>query len=222
LLQTTLEVYLCPSDASRDNLIRGGFGQIAHNGRHMRGDAGAPGSYRVAKSNYVGSCGYGDVCRTNIRAQNGMFHRRWAYGLRDILDGASNTILVGERSTFCGGGAWCGNRNPTGCGPRGADYTLGRTSMPINWQNNNAHWCMEGFASEHVGGAQFLMGDGRVVLLSENIDYHLHRNANDPIRDQANPNRTGWRTDIPGDWNFVLGIYQRLGQRNDGVSTGNF
>jgi hypothetical protein len=66
------------------------------------------------------------------------------------------------------------------------------------------------------------MGDGAVRFISENISYGLHRNATDLVRDGNGPGRTGWRTDIPGDWNFTLGIYQRLGMRDDGVPTGNF
>lgn len=221
LLQTALPVYICPSDPGGSNLMSGGQ-MNGGTGRHFNGDSSVNNSFRVAKSNYIGVCGYNDVDETSPNRQRGVFHRRTAYRLRDITDGPSNTFLVGERNTFCAAGAWCGNRNPTGGGPQGADYTLGRVSIPLNYPFNGSHRCTEGFSSEHTGGAQFLMGDGAVRFISENIDYGLHRNASDPIRDGNGPRRTGWRTDIPGDWNFTLGVYQRLGMRDDGVPVGNF
>jgi len=195
-LQTPLPVFICPSDPSRDNLMSGGQ-MNGGTGRHMNGVSGIGTAFRVGKSNYP-------------------------YRLRDITDGPSNTFLLGERTTYCAAAAWCGNRNPSGGGPQGADYTLGRVSVPLNIQNNNSHWCTEGFSSQHVGGGHFLMGDGAVRFISENIGYRLHRNATDLVRDGNGPNRTGWRIDIAGDWNYVLGVYQRLGMRDDSVPIGEF
>jgi hypothetical protein len=40
-----------------------------------------------------------------------------------------------------------------------------------DWPNNYS------FASQHVGGGQFLMGDGAVKFISENIDLQTYRNA---------------------------------------------
>ncbi len=216
LLQTPLPVFICPSDPG-GNLMDGGK-MNSGTGRTMAGNSGAPSGFRVAKSNYIGNCGYNDVDQLPNNQQKGVFQRRNAYRIRDLTDGASNTMMVGERTTFCAAGAWCGNRNPTGGGPQGNDYTLGRVSIPINVQNNNSHWCTEGFASDHVGGAQFLMGDGRVVFISQNINYNLHPNATDRVRDGNGPTRTGWSQTVTSQ----LGVYQRLGIRNDNQPVGNF
>ena len=55
-----------------------------------------------------------------------------------------------------------------------------------------------GFGSAHLGGANFLMADGAVKFISENIDF---ANDQDATR---------------------LGTYQRLGRRNDGQPVGSF
>lgn len=215
-LQTPISAYVCPSDPGSELMDGGRMNNGT--GRHMSGNGGAPTAFRVAKSNYIGSSGYNDPGFRGSNSKRGVFHVGDNYKFRDITDGTSNTIAVGERTTECASGAWCGNRNPTGQGPQGADYTLGRVSMPINVGNNNNHWCTEGFDSAHTGGAQFLMCDGSVHFLSENIDYNLHVNATDRVRDGANPNRTGWGANVTR----ALGVYQKLGNRDDGEVVGEF
>ncbi len=41
---------------------------------------------------------------------------------------------------------------------------------PINSTKYNANWHNVSFGSNHPGGAQFALGDGKVAFLSENID----------------------------------------------------
>jgi len=214
--QTILEGFICPSDPGK-SLMSGGR-MNGSSGRHFNGNSSVNNQFRVAKSNYIGSCGYNDVNQVTENRTRGIFHRRSTFRMRDITDGTSNTIMVGERTTFCACGAWVGNRNPTGGGPQGADYTLGRTSIPINMPDNRSHYCTEGFDSKHVGGAQFLFCDGSVHFLSENIDYRLHINAMDRVRDGNSPGRTGWGANVTSQ----LGIYQKLGNRDDDQPIGEF
>jgi len=217
LLQNPLPVFICPSDASRTALMEGGS-MNSGTGRHFNGSSGIGTAFRVAKSNYIGVCGYNDVNRLAVNEQTGVFQRRFAYQLRDLTDGSSNTLLVGERTTYCAAGAWCGNRNPDGGGAQGADYTLGRVSVPLNLPDNAAHYCTEGFSSTHTGGAHFLMGDGRVIFISENISYSLYPGAADPVRDGNGPSRNTWNLTVTAQ----LGVYQRLGMRNDGQTVSDF
>jgi prepilin-type N-terminal cleavage/methylation domain-containing protein/prepilin-type processing-associated H-X9-DG protein len=208
LVQSPLEAFICPSDTGT-HLMSGGR-MNGRTGRHFRGDAGLPNSFRVAKSNYIGVCGYWDV---DDRNNNGVLYRGSAIRFADVTDGTSSTFMVGERNEFCAQGAWVGNRNITGGGVQGADYTLGRVSRPLNHPNNNSHQCTEGFASEHPGGGNFLFVDGSVHFITNNIGYrvisgHNNQNSNNTRRQQlANGNP---------------GVYQLLGIRNDGKTVGDY
>lgn len=97
-----------------------------------------------------------------------------------ITDGMSNTIFVGEILPDCNdhtGGLWGYNNggnahasmavpinDMTTC-PNSTKISNAACTNPNNW---NYSW---GFRSKHVGGAHFLMGDGGVRFIGENISY---------------------------------------------------
>jgi fibronectin-binding autotransporter adhesin len=101
-------------------------------------------------------------------------------GIRQIPDGMSKTILVGERcgatdagQTKSGTGTfaavWAGNgRTGSGTSTSGAGRCYGRTGFFINDFLSGNHG--KGFNSFHQGGVTFLFGDGSVLFVSENID----------------------------------------------------
>lgn len=204
LLQTVLSIFICPSDETSPGSRMDGGRMNGGTGRHFRGLSQVPRDFRVSKSNYIGVVGYGDIARER---NDGVLFINGTIGFNDMRDGQTYTFLVGERDKVCAQGAWCGNRNPTGAGPQGADYTGGRVSRPLNMPDNRNHRCTEGFSSQHVGGAQFLFVDGHVDFINENIDFNNPRDAN-----WNNP-----RVFIPRFRNdaWALGLYQRLGMRDD-------
>lgn len=243
LSQTSIAGFRCPSDEI-DNLMDGGLVNSG-TGRRFNGNgmpdtgAGLGDTYRVAGASYIGVCGIYDVnapqqpptgATPQRTKNNGILGKMNFTKIARVTDGMSSTLLVGERTLRCGMGAWIGNRNPGGSGAEGADYTMGRVRGPINNTNpNNGNWttgpsgCSENFSSIHVGGAQFLLGDGRVVFLSETIESRvtgsLATETNNTNVDGEGQNRAYRVTQGQAD---AMGIYQRLGVMNDGGLIGEY
>ena len=211
-----LTAYQCPSDTTGPRLVAG----MRRN--HFDGN-GFPngGTFRPPTSNYIGVCGYKDVNRPNNYNTNdndGVLFNRSRINFRDITDGTANTFAVGERDKRCGAGSWIGNRNPGGGGTHGADYQFGRISVPLNDPSNaGTQRCTDGFSSKHEGGGQFLMCDGAVKFISENID---SRNISDTSIGWRNHGQTNNR--INAAQYAQMGVYQLLGIRNDGRVVGDF
>ena len=159
ILQNTIPVFRCPSDTGK-NLY----------GLTISGE-------QTSRSNYPGVNGE----RTEVRLNDGrgiFGARNNSVKIRDITDGSSNTIAVGERASKIIGNTndsythWAGVResNQNGSGWRGAFEVTGVTSFPIN-SAESVHWRYRGwFSSMHQGGAHFLLGDGAIRFISENID----------------------------------------------------
>ncbi len=114
----------------------------------------------------------------------------WVVSIRDIRDGTANVLMLGEVSetanvspTITNTGAfptWVSTNNNNGCngflwgtaGLRLAGSFLPRAAgvgtFPINLRvGADSNAC---FGSQHTGGAHFLMGDGTVRFISQNID----------------------------------------------------
>lgn len=168
-------VYICPT-ATDDNVF------YAVNG---------PTTNQHSKSNYVAVCGVdftgvlpsGHALGANYAAGfKGAFGDAWRFGctkIRDKTDGTSNTFMIGEAyrkdndanytnwTTGVGGerrpGRWFGMAadDQTACIVR---QLRGEGSFAVNGASFNA------FASQHVGGAFFLLSDGGVRFISENGD----------------------------------------------------
>ena len=209
-----LTAFQCPSDTTGPNL-KAGMRRQNFNGANQSGINGPVNNWRPPTSNYPGVCGFRDINRPNgpgRAAQRGTFYNNSRVRFRDFTDGTTNTLIVGERDKRCGAGSWIGNRAPRGGGTHGADFTFGKVSKIINDPiNAGANNCTDGFSSKHVGGAQFLLGDGSVRFISENIDSKPAANG------RINRNGGINAADIGR-----CGIYQLLGIRDDGRVIGEF
>ncbi|MDB5390761.1 MAG: putative major pilin subunit [Planctomycetaceae bacterium] len=184
----SLPYAMCPSDDSPRNI--GGWAQTSYSGCQ-----GSQGNLSVDPS-----CNQFQVFALKVNPNNGdtldasqvsgVFNR---YGARfrfaDITDGMSNTLCVGEILPRCHdhiGGFWhgngMGNAHASTITPINTMTTCDFTSaaVPCHAQNNwNYSW---GFRSRHVGGAHFVLCDGSVRFLSQNMD---HQNTYQRLGDRA-------------------------------------
>jgi len=209
---TKLEVFLCPSSSGGDEefVVQDESGNpLVIGGSQVR----------LARSNYVASHGqescWGEcgAARTGIvftdintgatktiavdgdvsRVADGPFFRNSATRFRDVTDGTSNTIFLGEHSSKLSDKTWVGvvpgafthprftspENGPDAAatltlvhaGPSGGELDI--TGFPIIHPVNFPTFHVGQMFSEHPGGGHIGMGDGSVRFVSENIDLLL-------------------------------------------------
>ena len=189
-LQTPIPAFRCPSDTAPatnnfDDNVQGLGLTTKYYDRNLTTD----GTNRIpiATSNYV------MVANTSVSTTppafsadygpaHGVGYQNSKIDLGDITDGSSNQLLVGERAWRVGnlniGAANVIGFSAETCDPgsswnvkSGQMAVIGIAYDGINWFKTNQAHQGRGFSSAHVGGAHFVMGDGAVRFISENIDY---------------------------------------------------
>jgi len=161
--QTRIDTFLCPSDPQDGELVS----CCSWDEPNTPEDVRQTNMCGVADSEDYSCDGLWPL--QFVRA-DGALAERQACRLRDILDGSSHTLVIGE---VTGGGrgshsahfwsSW--NVLDTGEGINGP-YTIPGGGV---W----SHFRLTGFSSFHSGGCHFGLGDGSVQFLSENIDFTL-------------------------------------------------
>jgi len=137
----------------------------------------------IGMNNYA-ACFGGEDVPIDMK-NNGVMFLNSSIGFRQIRDGASNTIMVGEK---------CVVEDALDLGwMSGTRSTLRNTGVPINkgWDVGGPRagaggprkslpppdmTSTSGFSSYHAGGAQFVLCDGSVRFISENINLPVYAN----------------------------------------------
>ncbi|WP_437200764.1 DUF1559 family PulG-like putative transporter [Planctomicrobium sp. SH664] len=209
--ETALPWARCPSDIIPTNYDRGIEGQPGYRANQ------ATCSYKMSISGYSGT---GDLGSTPNR-RNGAFLENWGHPIRNITDGTSNTIMGGETSwEYSLYGALYGFVNHLSTGGSGGwggtqarcCVSYGEISMnpPFRAQEVNVNDDADGsFSSLHEGGAQFVMCDGSVRFISENIQNTKMQWSTGNAYDQANGG-------------IGYGLWQRLFSISDGLTVADF
>ena len=159
---TVIATMMCPSDWQREL---------------------SSGNRALAMNNYAACFGGEDV---PIDAKNnGVMFLNSSVGFRQIRDGASNTIMVGEK---------CVVENASELGwMSGTKSTLRNTGVPINkgWDVGGTapgasrlrsplpppdDTSTSGYSSYHIGGSQVVLADGSVRFISESIGLRVYEN----------------------------------------------
>jgi prepilin-type N-terminal cleavage/methylation domain-containing protein/prepilin-type processing-associated H-X9-DG protein len=170
-LSTVVPLYRCPAD-------------------DRQYQATYAGGLTVAFTGYLGVSG------TNLRALDGVLYWKSKVRLADITDGASNTLLAGERPPsfdlvfgwwYAGAGQWDYASGPNVRNTGSSDVTLG--AAEVNIRSNGIpqmNACPPGpyaygrgtifepcdqfhFWSLHSGGSNFLLGDGAVRPIAYDV-----------------------------------------------------
>jgi prepilin-type N-terminal cleavage/methylation domain-containing protein len=183
-IQTTLAALRCPSDTGSAAVTPATPGLTPTWGRNnylasfgpSLGIAWGPSAISTLASPLLTT----GVSPNPVYNPAGAFYVNSRRNFSAFSDGLSNTILVGERrsagtqsSVAVGGeGVWAGT---TDQGFIGNSLIMGEMLSSINTTAGTLNTAgtvnhQSGFSSLHVGGAHFLLGDGAVRFISENIN----------------------------------------------------
>jgi prepilin-type N-terminal cleavage/methylation domain-containing protein/prepilin-type processing-associated H-X9-DG protein len=196
-----LAIFQCPSDGLQDPVpvydssFTNPITTIAHS--NYVGCNGWVECFNNAGGNYRGGAGNDSLSGQLGKAGNGLFYRNSSTNIRNVTDGLSNTIFVGERSSNHSPSTWtgavAGGRCPAWMAvappfpyqmPPGPPYDNADFGEALVLAHCNAThlpsadfpiYDPDTYYSYHNSGANFLFGDGSVHFLSKNIDGNTYQ-----------------------------------------------
>ena len=164
-------IYLCPSAAPGELVTCCGGNGVGHN------DDAAETNYCAITTHFLVNRSRAGLPNTPEIMATGVIYGQSGTAIRDITDGTSQTLLVGEGDAEQYEARWMNYWESIGltdvyCSPgcnlgyNWASVNVVSTAYGIN---GNAGFYDSGVESHHPGGAQFLFCDGHASFLSENI-----------------------------------------------------
>lgn len=174
IVQTVLPTLLCTSDPA-DEVLDISLDDVPTPVGDGSGNSNTSTSQRlVARSNFSGVFG---TLRTGTGSNSGtrdpfegdgLFFGNSEVKIRDIIDGTSNTMMIGERRNDFGTIVWSGVILTV---PEPIVRVVGTADL----QPNSDEDSIETFRSYHPGGINVTMGDGSTQFINDEIDSDVYR-----------------------------------------------
>lgn len=224
VIQTRLPTFLCPSATGGDDafVVRdesGGPLQIGgttirlgrshyvanHGQESCWGECGSAATGEVFTNIYTGETQIVKIDGDASRVADGPFYRNSRTSMRDILDGTSTTIFLGEHSSRLSEKTWVGvvpgafthpsfqspENGPDAAatltlvhaGPSGGELDI--TGWPIIHSINFPTYHVGQMYAQHDTGGNVCFGDGSVRFLSESIDLILFAELSSMAEDEV-------------------------------------
>src|SRR5262249_48751643 len=183
LRTAVIPLYVCPSDRNT-----GVF--------WVQDAAGTP-LAQAATNSYAACFGAGGEIGEEPGEGNGVFYRNSRTRLTEIIDGSSNTIMIGERGAFFTKTPWAGavSFGTTRITPGAGVYSNAVEEAPTQTlahtgsHTMNSPWAdPDDFSSPHPQIGMFLFGDGSVRPIKQNVSiFVLQALSTRDTGDVANP-----------------------------------
>ena len=150
---TPVKSYLCPSDDAPPTFAAQRFDSVGNPVATI---------CQLASANYIGVFG---VSEPGVDGE-GVFFRNSTVGFKDITDGASQTLMVGERAHTLAPATWVGSVAEAEAFPyNSSNMVLGHTGESDGVTPTESNH----FSSRHSGGVHFLFADGHVHFLTTSV-----------------------------------------------------
>ncbi|HMP78118.1 MAG TPA: DUF1559 domain-containing protein [Pirellulaceae bacterium] len=163
VISYVVPVFICSSESAPDQV------DLSETPHHPHDPppppSGAP-SLIVGRSSYSGVFGSNEIEDDPLNG-NGLFFGNSRIRLRDITDGLSNTIMIGERRNDYGRIGWVGSVGDIA-------EPFARIVGSADHVPNHRHGHFEDFRSFHRVGANFAFADGSTQLISDTIDEDVY------------------------------------------------